>query len=315
MNEKKDLAQKMKALGYSLCVFGFGNDHDSEQLKMIANAGEGTFTFVQEDNMVTDAFGGSIGGQQSLVATDIQLTITLSDENPSSQLQQIFCGKYTNQISADGKSAEVKFSNMLAGEVRDVLLKVKISSISTESESLRLLTAEAKFKSMDGKAGQAVSDRGSVSYVDSEPYTAVCKIARIGSDVPLPEANEEVDVQRNRALYVATVEEANEEAKKGNFGAAKAKLNLFKENAKQSKAFANNNSVLQAIIDDADDTSEQMKDSQVYGGFGGAANVASNVDMWTNQRQMYSAPTKKAFYQTSMSSARQENANIFSKPK
>ena len=58
MTEKIALARLMKTKGYSLFVFGFGNDHDAEQLQNIAGAAEAPFTFIEADTMVVDAFGG-----------------------------------------------------------------------------------------------------------------------------------------------------------------------------------------------------------------------------------------------------------------
>ncbi len=43
--EKQRLAKEMKEAGISLFVFGFGADHDSAHLTMIANAAEGSFAF------------------------------------------------------------------------------------------------------------------------------------------------------------------------------------------------------------------------------------------------------------------------------
>jgi Mg-chelatase subunit ChlD len=47
-DEKKRVAKAMKDAGVSLFVFGFGADHDSAQLNMIANAAEGSFSFIEQ---------------------------------------------------------------------------------------------------------------------------------------------------------------------------------------------------------------------------------------------------------------------------
>ena len=46
--EKKRVARAMKEAGVSLFVFGFGADHDSAHLNMIANAAEGSFSFIEQ---------------------------------------------------------------------------------------------------------------------------------------------------------------------------------------------------------------------------------------------------------------------------
>lgn len=45
-------------------VFGFGADHDSAHLQMIAVAAESPFIYVEETDQVIDAFGGAIGALQ-----------------------------------------------------------------------------------------------------------------------------------------------------------------------------------------------------------------------------------------------------------
>jgi hypothetical protein len=65
LQQKLATAKALKASGSSLFEFGFGADHDSQQLTAISNAAEGSFIFVETSDTVIDAFGGAIGGQMS----------------------------------------------------------------------------------------------------------------------------------------------------------------------------------------------------------------------------------------------------------
>jgi hypothetical protein len=72
---------QQKASGSFLFVFGFGADHDSQQLTAISNAAEGSFIFVETSDTVIDAFGGAIGGQMSGLMYNIAVTINVPEDS------------------------------------------------------------------------------------------------------------------------------------------------------------------------------------------------------------------------------------------
>jgi hypothetical protein len=125
--EKLDLAKKMKADGTSLFVFGFGTDHDSEHMAAIANAAEGTFTYIESDDVVTDAFGGTIGTIQGVSLSNINLNVQISERNVV--IKQIIAGRYITSKSVDGRSGTISFVNMYMGESRDVLLLLSLLAV------------------------------------------------------------------------------------------------------------------------------------------------------------------------------------------
>jgi hypothetical protein len=120
--EKLDLAKKMKAEGTSLFVFGFGTDHDSEHMAAIANAAEGTFTYIE-----SDAFGGTIGTIQGVSLSNINLNVQISERNVV--IKQIIAGRYITSKSVDSRSGTISFVNMYMGESRDVLLLLSLPAV------------------------------------------------------------------------------------------------------------------------------------------------------------------------------------------
>ena len=143
----------MRRSGYSLFAFGFGSDHDSAQMHEIANAAEGVFTFVEEDSMVVDAFGGALGAQQGIVGQNLRLWI-----RSNVPVLQIYAGRYViRPLSANNRSVEVLFSNIFSGEQRDVLLKLCVPSCPIEAERYALVTATVHYQTTTGETRQGVA--------------------------------------------------------------------------------------------------------------------------------------------------------------
>jgi Mg-chelatase subunit ChlD len=149
LEEKKDLTATMRQEGTSLFVFGFGNDHDSAHLTAIANAGEGSFIYVETNDTVIDAFGGAIGSQQGQMLRDIKLTINtiemsslgLEASSQGIMIEEILSGHYHSNLKSDKKEGNVDFADLYGGEKRDFLVKLRLPAI------VRTLAAAGEGKS------------------------------------------------------------------------------------------------------------------------------------------------------------------------
>jgi uncharacterized protein YegL len=137
LEEKKDLTATMRKEGTSLFVFGFGNDHDSAHLTQIANAGEGSFIYIETNDTVIDAFGGAIGSQQGQMLRDISLTINtiemsslgLQESSQGIMIEEILSGHYHSNLQTSKKEGNVTFADLYGGETRDFLVKLRLPAI------------------------------------------------------------------------------------------------------------------------------------------------------------------------------------------
>lgn len=111
-------------------VYGFGADHDSKHLQMIADAASGTFTFIEKSDMVIDAFGGALGAEQSIFATNICLNINSGNNVMITSTES---GNYRNELDSSGSTTKIHFNNIMIGEERDILLSLAIPAVSKKT--------------------------------------------------------------------------------------------------------------------------------------------------------------------------------------
>lgn len=296
--EKLELARAMKEAGTSLFVFGFGTDHDSEHMAAIAAAAEGTFTYIESDDMVVDAFGGTIGTQQGRSLSNITLQMQCPAETDVS-IAQLQAGRYTNILQPDGRAGRVSFLNMYMGETRDILLQMRVPAVANAVADYPLVTASASYSLNDG------SDSATAATFNVQPVQ--CCVARVPADALDPNMvrNLDVDVSLNRVLCTAAVAEALRNADAGNFGIAKEVIAAAKAKLAASVSYRNNNSTVTGLMQELDDALLRVRSRGEYE-HGGRAMMTEAMATNTYQRSCYTKSGRAAKYQTSSSSAMQE---------
>ncbi|XP_020094337.1 uncharacterized protein LOC109714233 [Ananas comosus] len=105
-------------------TFGFGMDHDSAAMHFIAEASGGTFSFIEAEGVIQDAFAQCIGGLLSVVVQEMEVSIECVHSGVV--LSSIKSGSYTSQVAADGQFGTIKVGDLYADEERDFLLTVNI---------------------------------------------------------------------------------------------------------------------------------------------------------------------------------------------
>ncbi|KAI5080818.1 hypothetical protein GOP47_0004001 [Adiantum capillus-veneris] len=73
-------------------AFGFGSNHDASIMHVIGEVSGGTFSFIQADGRVQDAFAQCIGGLLSVLAQDVELNVSCS--SPGLHINVIHAGSY-----------------------------------------------------------------------------------------------------------------------------------------------------------------------------------------------------------------------------
>ncbi|KAL2652485.1 hypothetical protein R1flu_020613 [Riccia fluitans] len=113
---------RRSALGSQIPVhtFGFGEDHDAALMHSIAEGSGGTFSFIQTESAVQDAFAQCIGGLLSVVVQNAQMKILAGD--PGVQIRSIQAGTYQNSITDDRRQCIIKIGDLYAEEEKDVLV-------------------------------------------------------------------------------------------------------------------------------------------------------------------------------------------------
>jgi hypothetical protein len=313
LNEKLSLAREMKYQGTSVFVFGFGADHDSEHMEGIANAAEGNFTYIEGDDMVADAFGGTIGIQQGASLSNICVSMCAVEREVS--IVQVAAGKYTTMT--EKRQATVSFVNMYMGESRDVLLKLSIPA-SDVVVDYELIVASATFQvqgaDTSGQSGQTSGTSGtSGQHQTHQTDAATCLVQRLHADSlglnPLTR-DTEVDVQLSRHDCNSSVAEALSKADQGDLESAQTILGACKGRLQVSNAYMAGHSVVVGMMQELDDALVRVQSRRQYD-YGGRAMMQEALSSNTYQRSTYTKAGRCGKYQTAGSSGTQERFGAY----
>ncbi|KAB8090139.1 hypothetical protein EE612_015231 [Oryza sativa] len=105
-------------------TFGFGTDHDSAAMHAIAETSNGTFSFIDAEGSIQDAFAQCMGGLLSVVVKDMRLCIECIDEGVS--LTSIKSGSYASQVAGNERSGLVDIGDLYADEERGFLVTLHV---------------------------------------------------------------------------------------------------------------------------------------------------------------------------------------------
>lgn len=114
-------------------AFGFGADHDASSMHSISEISGGTFSFIETEAVLQDAFAQCIGGLLSVVVQELQVGVECM--NPSLCLGPLKAGSYPSRVAADGKTGVIEVGDLYADEERDFLVSVKVPAESSECET------------------------------------------------------------------------------------------------------------------------------------------------------------------------------------
>lgn len=174
---------------FPIHAFGFGVDHDSATMHRIAEDSGGTFSFIQSESLVQDAFAQCIGGLLSVVVQDVRLEIFRQFEGV--ELKTIHAGSYRTEICGSGKQGMVELGDLYAEEEKHILVDLAVPS--TKDFTTDLLVVRVLY--IDPVSRQTLeTERRGVSV--SRPDRAV------------PQKNVEVERQRNRVKTALAISQA-----------------------------------------------------------------------------------------------------------
>ncbi|KAI3857215.1 hypothetical protein MKW98_010629 [Papaver atlanticum] len=127
-------------------TFGFGADHDPIMLHSIAESSKGTFSFIEAEGLIQDAFAQCIGGLLSVVVQDLQVHIQSLD--PYLRLSQLKAGSYSTHLKGDNRTGSVDIGDLYADEERDFLVLVNIPVVpdGNSSNQMKLVSVWCDYK-------------------------------------------------------------------------------------------------------------------------------------------------------------------------
>ncbi|XP_020592353.1 uncharacterized protein LOC110032909 [Phalaenopsis equestris] len=226
-------------------AFGFGTDHDSFSMHSISEISGGTFSFIESECTIQDAFAQCIGGLLSVVVQE--LIVEVECLYPGIQLAPIRSGSYANQV-VDGLKGSISVGDLYADEERDFLVSVNVPPVTDEEIALL-------------KVGCSYRDPLSKEMVNLN-----------GEDVRIrrPEAvserdlSIEVDRERNRICAAETISEARAAAERGALSEAVSILEARRVILSESLAGQSGDHLCAALNAELREMQERMESRQRY---------------------------------------------------
>jgi hypothetical protein len=117
-------------------VFGFGADHDSVSLHSISQTSGGTFSFIETEAAIQDAFAQCIGGLLSVVAQGLHVKV--ESLHPEVHFGSIRSGSYSSRIADDKRIGSIDVGDLYAEEERDFLVSVNVPPGHGETALLKV---------------------------------------------------------------------------------------------------------------------------------------------------------------------------------
>jgi len=191
--------RRAAAANCAIYAFGFGTDHDAALLSEIAEQAQTPFTFVEETDRIREAFAGAVGGLSSVVAQQVELTLTC--HVPLKTVHTPF------PLQLSEREAKVMIPDMFALERRDILVELAVPANDGGADQTVLLEACARY-----------TDLRSNRIVQTSPV--VMEAQRVEEPQPEAEPDEEVSAQRERVEVTRALQDATEASDRGQFDQA-----------------------------------------------------------------------------------------------
>ena len=269
---------------YTVNTFGFGANHNEQLLKGIAEVGNGLYFYIENKEVLGDAFIDCIGGLLSVVGQDLSLSLSPA---PGVELLEVLTS-YPKQ--RDGSKTTLKIKDIQSEERRDIVCRVKLPVLaSPATESPALLTATLEYNNV--LTSQRARADTTLCLARPAPESKECKEAT---------PNLFVSEQYNRMAAVAALKQAADLADKNDLTRANECLQAAIENVENSPAA--DNSYCKDLLKSMAATKAQMKDRGSYRRIGGKSARASCLG-YEQQRSNLQTPQFANQKKSAMSAA------------
>lgn len=248
-------------------AFGFGVDHDAVSMHSISETSGGTFSFIEAEAVIQDAFAQCIGGLLSVVVQE--LVVHVECAHPKLRLSSIKAGSYKSSLVSDGKIGFIEVGDLYAEEERDFMVTVDIP-VEESSNEMSLVKVKCVYKHPVSKKVVTLN------------HAADCIIERPETTVQ-PVVSMEVDKQRNRLRSAEAISEAKAAAERGDLAAAVSLLELCRKQLTESACWKMGDRLSIALDAELREMQERMSNRQIYE-TSGRAYVLSGLSSHSWQR-------------------------------
>ncbi|KAJ8759102.1 hypothetical protein K2173_004108 [Erythroxylum novogranatense] len=247
-------------------AFGFGADHDASSMHSISEISGGTFSFIETEAVMQDAFAQCIGGLLSVVVQELQVGIECVD--PSVCLGSVKAGSYPSRVMADSRTGSIDIGDMYADEERDFLV-----SVSVPTEASRNQTSLFKVRCM-------YKDPLTKEMATLESEEVVLERPEIHGEAAV---SIELDRQRNRFQAADAMSQARAAAEHGDLGGAVSILENCRRMMSETISAKSHDRLCVGLDAELKEMQERMASRHVYEA-SGRAYILSGLSSHSWQR-------------------------------
>ncbi|KAK7272162.1 hypothetical protein RJT34_28593 [Clitoria ternatea] len=229
-------------------AFGFGADHDATAMHSISEISGGTFSFIEAEDVIQDAFAQCIGGLLSVVVQELQVEVQCVHHQL--QLNSLKAGSYETSLIDNARMATIKVGDLYAEEERDFLVTLNVPvDKSVDEMPLLLVRGVYKYTVTKEMVGMEVNSEVKIQRPD---------VAR-GVTV-----STEVDKQRNRLQAAEAMAEARVKAERGDLAAAVSVLEKCHDALSNSISAQAGDPLCDSLSAELKEMQERMANQRVY---------------------------------------------------
>lgn len=247
-------------------TFGFGADHDASSMHSISEISGGTFSFIETESVIQDAFAQCIGGLLSVTVKELQLSIECV--NPTVKLGSLKAGSYPNRVTSDGHMGTIDVGDLYADEERDFLVSINVPA-ETSGNSTPILKVKSVYK--DPLTKESVTVESDEVHIRRPEVT--------GQE----SASVEVDRQQNRLRAAEAMALARTAAEKGDLAGAASILENCRKLLSETVSAKCHDRLCVALDAELKEMQERMASRHVYEA-SGRAYILSGLSSHSWQR-------------------------------
>jgi len=232
-------------------AFGFGADHDASLMHSIAENSGGTFSFIESETVIQDAFAQCIGGLLSVVVQE--LCVTIECMHHLLRIGSVKAGSYRFDNGPNSRTGSIAVGDLYAEEERNFLVNLDIPIVDGVSDVMSLLKVQCVYKDPVTKETVNLNNSGEV------------KILRpIVMTERRPVVSVEVDRQRIRLRAAEAISEARVLAERGDLTEAVSVLETCRGLLTESVSGRAGDQLCVTLCAELKEMQERMASRQVY---------------------------------------------------
>ncbi|XP_051182791.1 E3 ubiquitin-protein ligase WAV3 [Lolium perenne] len=261
-------------------TFGFGNDHDAAAMHVIAESTGGTFSFIENEAVIQDAFAQCIGGLLSVVVQEARIAVTCV--HPGVRVISVRSGRYESRVDEDGRAATVRVGELYADEERRFLLFLAVPRAEAADGNNTMCLVKVVCSYKDAATGGDVS-------VTAEDVV-VARPENAGDTA------RSVEVERER-LRVEAAEDIAAARAAAERGAHEEAVGILENRQRVVAQSGDGDAVIVALGAELLDMRERVSSRQSYLRSGRAymlAGMSAHAQQRANSRQMMQEPVNQS---------------------